>query len=118
MRYRVWDIEDNKERIVSLCLETLNVGDIKVVTIGGEYGSRYERVHHLKVLEVLGSEDFVRVTLDIDKKYADVLSLTFMGTGAADTPGKVETVVSAKAVALEDGTHISVYGNGVIRQSK
>lgn len=52
MRYRVYDIEDKKERIISECVTPLEVGTTVKVTIKrSEYDDR--KVHHFKVLEVL-----------------------------------------------------------------
>lgn len=50
MRYRVWDVEDNKERILENCVTPLEVGNTKRVQI--KKGNKRE-VHHFKVLEVL-----------------------------------------------------------------
>lgn len=50
MRYRVWDVEDNKERTLEACVTPLEVGKIKRVQI--KKGNKRE-VHHFKVLEVL-----------------------------------------------------------------
>lgn len=50
MRYRVWDVEENKERTLENCVTTLEVGSIKRVQI--KKGNKRE-VHHFKVLEVL-----------------------------------------------------------------
>lgn len=50
MRYRVWDVEENKERTLENCVTPLEVGSIKRVQI--KKGNKRE-VHHFKVLEVL-----------------------------------------------------------------
>lgn len=50
MRYRVWDIEDNKERILENCVTPLEVGTVRRVTI--KRGGKKE-VHNFKVLEIL-----------------------------------------------------------------
>nr|DAR37238.1 MAG TPA: hypothetical protein [Caudoviricetes sp.] len=50
MRYRVWDVEENKERTLENCVTPLEVGSIKRVQI--KRGNKRE-VHHFKVLEVL-----------------------------------------------------------------
>lgn len=50
MRYRVWDIEDNKERILENCVTPLEVGTARRVTI--KRGGKKE-VHNFKVLEIL-----------------------------------------------------------------
>lgn len=50
MRYRVLDVEDNKERILEDCVTPLEVGNTKRVQI--KKGNKCE-VHHFKVLEVL-----------------------------------------------------------------
>lgn len=50
MRYRVWDVEENKERTLENCVTLLEVGSIKRVQI--KKGNKRE-VHHFKVLEVL-----------------------------------------------------------------
>lgn len=54
MRFRVWDIEDKKERILENCVTYLGeVGTVKRVQI--RRGKKLE-VHHFKVLEVLSDE--------------------------------------------------------------
>lgn len=50
MRYRVWDVEENKERTLENCVTPLEVGSINRVQI--KRGNKRE-VHHFKVLEVL-----------------------------------------------------------------
>ncbi len=50
MRYRVWDVEENKEHTLENCVTPLEVGSIKRVQI--KKGNKRE-VHHFKVLEVL-----------------------------------------------------------------
>lgn len=50
MRYRVWDIEDNKERTLENCVTPLEVATVRRVTI--KKGSKKE-VHNFKVLEIL-----------------------------------------------------------------
>ena len=50
MRYRVWDEEDKKERILDNCITPLEAGTVKRVQI--KKGNSRE-VHHFKVLEVL-----------------------------------------------------------------
>lgn len=51
MRYRVWDEEDKKERILSNCVTDLGeVGTVKRVQI--KAGGKKE-THHFKVLEIL-----------------------------------------------------------------
>ena len=50
MRYRVQDVEENKERTLENCVTPLEVGSIKRVQI--KRGNKRE-VHHFKVLEVL-----------------------------------------------------------------
>lgn len=51
MRYKVWDIEDNKERTLSNCVTVLGeVGTVRKVVI--KKGIRKEE-HHFKILEVL-----------------------------------------------------------------
>lgn len=52
MRYRVYDEEDKKERILSNCVTPLEVGTTrKVIIKKSEYADREE--HHFRVLEVL-----------------------------------------------------------------
>lgn len=53
MRFRVWDIEDKKERILENCITPLEVGTVRKVQI--KKGNKRE-VHHFKVLEVLSEE--------------------------------------------------------------
>lgn len=50
MRYRVWDVEENKERTLENCVTSLEVGSIKRVQIKKD---NKREVHHFKVLEVL-----------------------------------------------------------------
>lgn len=50
MRYKVWDIEDNKERTLENCVTPLEVGTVRRVTI--KKGGKKE-VHNFKVLEIL-----------------------------------------------------------------
>lgn len=50
MRYKVWDIEDNKERILENCVTPLEVGTVRRVTI--KRGGKKE-VHNFKGLEIL-----------------------------------------------------------------
>lgn len=50
MRYRVWDIEDNKERTLENCVIPLEVGTVRRVTI--KKGGKKE-VHNFRVLEIL-----------------------------------------------------------------
>lgn len=50
MRYRVWDIEDNKERTLENCTTPLEVGTVRRVTV--KKGDKRE-THNFKVLEVL-----------------------------------------------------------------
>ena len=51
MRYRVWDEEDKKERILDNCVTYLGeVGTVRRVQI--RRGKRWE-IHHFKVLEIL-----------------------------------------------------------------
>lgn len=50
MRYRVYDEEDKKERILNKCITPLEVGTTRKVHI--KNGSKRE-VHHFKVLERL-----------------------------------------------------------------
>lgn len=51
MRFRVWDIEDKKERILENCVTYLGeIGTVKRVQIRS--GKNLE-VHHFKVLEKL-----------------------------------------------------------------
>lgn len=50
MRYRVWDEEDKKERILEGCFTPLEVGTIRRVIIRKD-GKRI--VHNFKVLEEL-----------------------------------------------------------------
>lgn len=51
MRYRVWDEEDKKERILSNCVTDLGeVGTVNRVQI--KVGGKKE-THHFKVLEIL-----------------------------------------------------------------
>ena len=50
MRYKVWDMEDKKERTLENCITPLEVGTVKRVQI--KKGNKRE-VHHFKVLEVL-----------------------------------------------------------------
>lgn len=47
MRYRVWDEEDQKERILNECITTLEVGTTRRVQI--KKGNKRE-VHHFKIL--------------------------------------------------------------------
>ena len=54
MRYRVWDEEDKKERILDNCVTYLGeVGTVRRVRI--RRGKRWE-IHHFKVLEILTEE--------------------------------------------------------------
>lgn len=54
MRFRVWDIEDKKERILENCTTYLGeVGAVRRVQI--KKGNNRE-VHHFKVLEALSEE--------------------------------------------------------------
>ncbi len=54
MRYRVWDEEDKKERILDNCVTYLGeVGTVRRVQI--RRGKRWE-IHHFKVLEILTEE--------------------------------------------------------------
>lgn len=53
MRYRVWDIEDKKERTLESCITPLEVGTTRRVTI--KKGDTKE-IHHFRVLEVLPDE--------------------------------------------------------------
>lgn len=53
MRYRVYDVEDKKERTLDECTIHLEVGTTRRVQI--KNGNRRE-VHHFKVLEVLSDE--------------------------------------------------------------
>lgn len=41
MRYRVWDIEDNKERTLENCVIPLEVGTVRRVTIKRAVRKRY-----------------------------------------------------------------------------
>lgn len=50
MKYRVWDEEDKKERIISECITPLEVGTTRRVNI--KKGKKLEP-HHFKVLEQL-----------------------------------------------------------------
>lgn len=50
MRYKVWDIEDNKERTLENCVTPLEVGVVRRVRIKKD-GKR--EVHNFKVLEIL-----------------------------------------------------------------
>lgn len=52
-RYRVYDEEDNKERILNDCTTKLEVGTTKRVQIKK---NNKREVHHFKVLEVLPDE--------------------------------------------------------------
>ena len=53
MRYRVWDIEDNKERILEDCVTKLEVGTIRKVIVKRENAYAGKEEHHFKVLEQL-----------------------------------------------------------------
>ena len=50
MRYKVWDVEDKKERILDNCTTPLEVGTVRRVQVkkNGE-----KTVHHFKVVEIL-----------------------------------------------------------------
>lgn len=50
MRYRVWDVEDNKERTLENCVTPLEVGTVRRVIVKKD-GKR--EVHNFKVLEIL-----------------------------------------------------------------
>ena len=50
MRYKIFDVEDNKERIISNCFTPLEVGTTRKVIIK-DNGISVE--HHFKVLEEL-----------------------------------------------------------------
>lgn len=50
MRYRVWDIEANKEHTLENCVTPLEVGTVRRVQI--KKGNLYEE-HHFKILEEL-----------------------------------------------------------------
>ena len=53
MRYRVWDIEDNKERILEDCVTKLEVGTTRKVIVKRENAYAGKEEHHFKVLEQL-----------------------------------------------------------------
>ena len=53
MRYRVYDEEDKKERILNDCKTPLEVGTTRKVTIKKDNN---REVHHFKVLERLGEQ--------------------------------------------------------------
>ena len=50
MRYKVWDMEDNKERILENCVTPLEVGTVRRVIVKKD-GKR--EAHNFKVLDVL-----------------------------------------------------------------
>ena len=50
MRYRVYDEEDNKERVLEKCVTPLEVGTVRRVTI--KKGDTRE-THHFRILEQL-----------------------------------------------------------------
>lgn len=54
-KYRVWDIEAEKERTLHNCITNLGeVGDVRKVNIRNKAGVLEE--HHFKVLEVLHND--------------------------------------------------------------
>lgn len=61
-------------------------------------------------------EEAVRVTIDISKNLADVLSITCIGMETLHTG--VSTHVCTRAIKLEDGLYLKVGKNGEVTQHK
>lgn len=50
MRYKVWDRESKKERILDKCVTRFEIGSIRQVTV---IINKKRETHHFRVLEVL-----------------------------------------------------------------
>lgn len=57
-----------------------------------------------------------RIILEIDDKYDDVISLTYMGLNNADNPWGCVLDVSSKCVDLREGNHIIIDADGSMKQ--
>lgn len=57
-----------------------------------------------------------RILLEIDDKYDDVISLTYMGLNSANNPWGCELDVASKCVDLRDGNHIIIDAENNMKQ--
>ena len=57
-----------------------------------------------------------KVILEIDDKYDDVLSITYMGLNSAPNPWGCELSVSSKCVDLRNGNHIVIDADSNMKQ--
>ena len=57
-----------------------------------------------------------KIILEIDDKYDDVLSITYMGLKSANNPWGCELDVSSKCVDLRNGNHIVIDADSNMKQ--